>query len=284
MKKLTTMVVMVSVAALLVAGSARATSYSNHILGRGDVISYYPLDEPAGPVIPVDNAEGTAAYDGSLVANVARGTAGPRTADGWGGLGTANTHYNYTSNGSIQLTSALQTAINDSSMTFSMMIKLNSTNNQSRIFENGIGGNNHLMVQHWNVGGNRIIIGFNDTATSQFFGTNPLNDLQWHHLVVVRDGTDVHNDATVYLDGTSLAKTGTGGWGDRNSTTPNIASGADGTTQRLNAGIDEVAFFSTALSASEVTSLYYAAVVPEPATMALLVLGSLVLLRRRKSA
>jgi len=59
-----------------------------------------------------------------------------------------------------------------------------------------------------------------------------------------------------------------------------IGARADG-SQRADGGMDEVAFFSSALTQAEVTSLYNAAI-PEPATMTLLGVGGLLALVRRR--
>jgi len=96
-------------------------------------------------------------------------------------------------------------------------------------------------------------------------------DGEWHLITTVKGGGVM----TVYLDTTAIA-TGSG----HSNLIP--ASGATfigaavwGNTQIVNGAMDDFRVYNNALTANEV-----AALVPEPATMALLGLGALVLRRR----
>jgi hypothetical protein len=101
----------------------------------------------------------------------------------------------------------------------------------------------------------------------------------WHHLVFTRDGSNV---ATLYLDGAPVA-TGTDTQ-TLTSATPLLAL-AQKTSGSLNrafkGNIDEFAFYGSALTPAQV-SAHYAAVVPEPASLSLLGVGSFAVLARRR--
>ncbi len=88
-----------------------------------------------------------------------------------------------------------------------------------------------------------------------FRQNNVLNDNQWHHVVVTRSGKGNQRQLAIYLDGVALRYHAEGGAGIHKSTTIGSSAG----NQYLDGAMDEVAFFSTDLSASEVKELYNAA-------------------------
>ncbi|MCP5537517.1 MAG: LamG domain-containing protein [Akkermansiaceae bacterium] len=122
--------------------------------------------------------------------------------------------------------------------------------------------------------------------------TSIIADDEWHHIAFVwsHDGTDA--TATIYVDGTAIdwgggatTKTLTGK-GKISLTNDGIGayqrlfSGNTGATQdQLNGLFDDTRIYDTALSASEIASL---AGVPEPSSAALLGLGGLALILRRR--
>lgn len=79
-----------------------------------------------------------------------------------------------------------------------------------------------------------------------------LGTSNWHHLVITYDGTNI----TGYLDGTSAGQTPTTGNGSF-ATKNGFYIGANYDQDRfVNGLIDDVAFFSYALTSTEVTTLY----------------------------
>lgn len=90
-------------------------------------------------------------------------------------------------------------------------------------------------------------------------GTDALNagagfvDGNWHHVVVTYDGTSI---ATIYVDGEQNNASSASTWGTIGGTFLEIAS-LNG-TDFLAGTIDEVAIYSTALSAARVTAHYTA--------------------------
>ena len=109
--------------------------------------------------------------------------------------------------------------------------------------------------------------------------TTSIDDGEWHLMTLTLDKTG--NEARFYMDGVqdgattaySLDATAVGfvmgtRWGSRTLGTDSLGS-----------TIDDVPIYNTALTAAEVAALP----IPEPATMSLLALGGLALLRRRRA-
>lgn len=105
----------------------------------------------------------------------------------------------------------------------------------------------------------------------------------WHFIAVTWDGTTDENGVKIYVNG-QLADQGT-------ATSTSLGTGYDlhlGGVQGPMANntwdgyLDELAMFDYALSGAEVNSLYLAAI-PEPASLALMGLGGLMILRRRRA-
>ena len=109
------------------------------------------------------------------------------------------------------------------------------------------------------------------TATTVADGT-------WHHLaIVVPNATSTLGDVQYYLDG-SLVGTFTGTTGIVTGIGPmRVGDGYQDTGRDFKGNLDDVRLYDEALDATAI-----AALVPEPATMSLLALGGMAMLRRRK--
>lgn len=112
-----------------------------------------------------------------------------------------------------------------------------------------------------------------------------VTDGGWHHLVGTYDGDS--GDEILYVDGTPVAW-GTVAYSSINSQ-PWMIGGAQmdasygGGFTTFSGDIDDVQIYDSALSASAVAFLYAnpGITAPEPATLSLLALGGLAMLRRR---
>jgi hypothetical protein len=117
-------------------------------------------------------------------------------------------------------------------------------------------------------------------------GVFSVQDNQWHHLVVARNGDDV-NLLTVVVDGVDYSDVLTPTdvtWGTTGDNAHlGVRADDGGSDHNHNGSIDEVAIWlGRALTVQEAQGLYEAAFVPEPGTAALVLLGAAALLRARR--
>ena len=89
----------------------------------------------------------------------------------------------------------------------------------------------------------------NDTV----FGTRNVNDGNWHHAVGVYDGANL----SLYIDGTLDASVASTGTITTNALNVYIGENAGATGRQFNGLIDDVRVYNTALSASQISALYY---------------------------
>ena len=110
------------------------------------------------------------------------------------------------------------------------------------------------------------------------FSSSNLSTDTWYNITVTRDATA--EEVTLYIDGDLL---------DTFSFNNQPEGYGNGTlylgqygTDLFDGSIDEIAVFDYELTGQNVTDIYNAAQVPEPATIMILGLGAAVLMRRRK--
>jgi hypothetical protein len=127
-----------------------------------------------------------------------------------------------------------------------------------------------------------------DTTWYTPYGDHPVENNQWHYIVVTYSYNSGSNTTTEtwYNDSTMEATTTESGSLTYPSSSNDPIIGAEGNQGYIWNGmtgtLDEVAIYNYALSQAQVNS-HYAAGIPEPATIALLSLGGLTLLRRKRA-
>jgi len=104
----------------------------------------------------------------------------------------------------------------------------------------------------------------------------PMYDGQWHMYTVVGSGSQM----LVYVDGNLWATKGNVLWGSSGYDT--MIGGSGYGAYSGTGKIDDLGIWRRALSPAEITELFGAPVIPEPATMSLLAIGGLAALVRRR--
>ena len=247
-----------------VARPTTSYDYANHVMDNSKLIAYYQFEEQSGTV--VTNVAGNSSFNGTTdIPLPGDSTNGPTASDGFSGMGTANKAFAFGATASTEVTlpSGLELATDRTNLTISAMVKMNSVNNSSHILELSRDQANSILIQHWNNGGNKLFIKLNGGAGEQFGAAGPLNDLQWHHLVVVRNGTAASSAVSVYLDGEALSKMGAVSNGGQFAGVSAIGAAAGNNGRHFNGKIDDVAFFSYAMTAEEVEEMYLIAAPPQ---------------------
>lgn len=148
-------------------------------------------------------------------------------------------------------------------------VSIGTTNNVVHVLEQtGAGGLANYNIN--NVGG--------DGGTAGVYNGIDITDSQWHHIGLTVTG----GNATIYVDGVARA---TGAYtGSGTATVFQIGSRFGDGARAITAQIDDVSVWSGALSDAQMLALSSnaASTVPEPSSTALLGLGGLALILRRR--
>jgi len=261
-------------------GSPAQAGYVDTIIAANPVV-YYTFDYATDPGAGGVNNEGTAgdSYDGSSAGTVGFGAAAVSAELGYA------FDLSGTNNGQLGTGANISTYLN---VTSSLEFWIKTTRNgpvpptwQSPALtgQDQTGGLDDIW---WGVNsGGKVGIMIGDNSETPLTPI-AINDGAWHYLLITRDKpTGVMN---IYLDGNPTAVTTLDKADNRNLGKDYnwLGHGQDGNSNAiLDAVIDDVAIYSTVLTGADAQT-HYQASIPEPATLGLLALGGLAMIRRKR--
>jgi len=221
-------------------------------VGYGDLVAHWDLEEGSGATTTA--AVGSPDADGTLV-GASWVTTGLAPIDGT----TAAVFFNSASSDRIETNYVGITG--QAARTVTAWIKAEPTQNNNAVMVgwgvnnpterysfrlNASAGNGPLWALRLEIQGSRSV------------ATTPLNDGQWHHVVVTNGDGATIDDARFYLDGQVEEVTGTSGGGLINTASSPVVLGTSGHsvgTYGFDGAIDEVRIYDHVLSADEIKQL-----------------------------
>jgi hypothetical protein len=230
-------------------------SYSNAIVALNPV-AYWPLEETNLPPGNLATNLGTvgANYNGFYGSGVTLGVAGALA-------GSSDTAASFNANADVVVPfgSALST-----SAPFSAEVWVQSGGNSGGacvMSAGNFGGTRSGWLIYNNIGGVWTFRLYNQNGTSTSLNINGgVADGNWHHLVAVFDGTN----GSLYIDGALAAgPTAATGFVPDPDSPLTIGARSDGGFQ-FQGSIDEVAIYTNALSASDISAHYQNGINPTP--------------------
>ncbi len=214
------------------------------------VVSHWTFDS--------DYTDSTGTNDGTLVDTVTTGNAVIDTTTKKFGAGS------FAMGDNQDRTSISETVLTNDADGYAVSLWLKQTASNDSGIAIGQGGPTNLMWKN----NARYFFKANDQQVL----IDLTGDTEWHHMVFVNNAG---SGSTLYVD--NVAQTDVL---DQAFTFDRLGAGY--TMWGLVGNLDEVWIFDSALSGAEVSSLYNSNVVPEPATMSLLALGGIAMLKRKR--
>ena len=255
------------------------TSFSRNVIEQSDPVAYWRLDE-TGPGAGAADWSGNG-YALNLAGGITKGVAHPLPYDPNNMAFALDGTSAYLAASAPISPSAFA---GDGSYSIELWFNADKRQQADLLALTGTGTNNHFILFELETDGrirflHRVPAGAGGGTSLYSQTLYSIND--WHHVVAVKDATEMK----LYIDGVldPIAAT--------DATTVNgamdIAFGRLGknyTGRYLDGMLDEMALFDRALTAEEVMDHYLGLceVIPEPATLSLVGLGVLALLRRRR--
>lgn len=142
---------------------------------------------------------------------------------------------------------------------FSLSIWFKTSATSKYLYSSAASGLNDSIQMYWNGSELRWILGTGSNFAQKGVTSGTFNDGNWHHAVFRFDGSS--NSMKIYVDASEQTTTNRYG-----TTVPSASATNAGNTPRIGADtsggsniaaiIDEMAFFDSALSASDITSIY----------------------------
>jgi hypothetical protein len=260
--------------AVVLALSILVSSSATHAALKG----YWAFDEGSGTT----TADSTATYSDANFTNL---TAGAWSSDTHAGgdpysieFGNATNGLNgYVNLGNLGLTGPA---------TVSLWVKADALSDNDRLYSQADGTPNASGAINVSQGSDNGPVRVWDGGNWQTIApANSISVNAWHHLAFVY-GSDT--TLTIYIDGVAQTPFGTGVAFDFSAASMGIgARFVDTYGQTFNGLIDDVSIWNEALSSTKISQLAAGAspltVAPEPASLALVAAGGLLLIRRRAS-
>jgi hypothetical protein len=255
-------------AAVIASGQARGNAYNDAVLASNPLY-YWTFDE-AGSANAVDSVVAGGAADDLVAQAVGSTRVASTTTPGGINLGNAVTGGRYQaadlSGAGIVTTYAIEFWVDLDSTTSGYVLSFDA--------------NTPAVIANYSGAGQIELFG---TGRTNDGGTPPTLDQNWHHVVVGRNSTS----HTFYVDGVS-AGTYTVGNPANTSNQLKLTVLGSNAADLLNGKIDELAFYSLDpgtfnTQLASIAAHYNVTAVPEPASLGLLTLGGLALLRRRRA-
>jgi hypothetical protein len=279
-----------AVIGLLLAGlsvaPAATSAYRNLVLGDNPIV-YYELDETSGTTA-TNSAPTGATYDGTF------NTAGGPITVGQSSFAQGGTAYDF-GGGFVGAANALTSSLAE--WTVEAWVNYDSAKTSaSNFLSNDQGGwNNDVLIGIGAEAGSQGVPGGSvgaiqqgNPGTTRDAAGAPLVAGEWHHVVVT--GSTTAGALTLYIDGVlagsdnslfnGVTFNGADGFGTANLTVgaarPNAA---DGGYRPYDGLLDELAVYDSVLSEAQILAR---TTIPEPASLALVVLGGGLLAARRR--
>jgi hypothetical protein len=148
---------------------------------------------------------------------------------------------------------------NDSPFSISAWIKIGQTTTQGIVSKYGTNNVTREYLFQITASKIRLTLIASGGATNFATGNTALSLNTWHHVAFTYDGSGgatAYNGINLYVNGTAeTATTGGSAYTAMTNTVTDVEIGRYG-SRELNGAMDEVAIFSSELSASDITSIY----------------------------
>jgi hypothetical protein len=281
---------------LAVTASVAQATYLDALdtLAGANRISYWGLEETTGTTAADSWGTNNGTYS-DIGGGTTIGAAGPRPSDGFLGFSASNNAVAFSGTTS-QLLQMADSASYAGIKSLTMVMWFNNNTGTDQRFYGGlydrtVGASDRYGFAFNSNANIRGFVTLQDGVTelrnnSGTGGVTPnFRDSTWHMLTLTMQDNGANKEFNIFVDSTLKFTGSVTGGADKGlatrqtsgATTGTLAFGNDlGDTARSFKGrMDEIAFIGRSLSGAEVTTLYQAAVVPEPSSIVAALLGTI---------